>query len=75
MSQTASVDTDGDLTTSLAEGSEPVLDQNRPYALQSTERGKLVMRLNRWSAGRDLWSAIVSRLCGQSSCLRRSLSR
>lgn len=53
--------------------SEPGLNQNRLYALQSIERGECVMRLVRSLAGKDLWSAIVSRLFLTSSYQRRLL--
>ena len=74
MSETASVDTVGVAgpVGSVASLSEPGLNQNRLYALQSIERGECVMRLVRSLAGKDLWSAIVSRLCQSSSYQRRS---
>lgn len=64
VSETASVDTNrvegaADSVTNLA---APGLNQNRLYALQSIGREKLVVRLVCSLAGKDLWSAIVSRL-------------
>jgi hypothetical protein len=75
VSETASVDTFGVAgpVGSVASLSEPGLNQNRLYALQSIERGECVMRLVRSLAGKDLWSAIVSRLCQTSSYQRRLL--
>lgn len=63
--ETASGDTNrvedsADSVTSLP---EPGLNQNRLYALQSIEREEFVVRLVRSLAGKDLSSAIVSRLC------------
>jgi hypothetical protein len=65
VSETASADTVG---VGL---SVPGLNQDRVYALQSMVRGGFVMRLVRSLAGKDLWSAIISRLCQQSSYQRR----
>jgi len=75
VSETASADTVGieGLAGSVASLSKPGLNQNRLYALQSIERGECVMRLVRSLAGKDLWSAIVSRLCQTSSYQRRLL--
>ena len=65
VSDTASVDTEciEDSVASVACTSKPDLDQNRPYAVQSMEREEFVMRLDRSPVGKDLLSAIVSRLC------------
>lgn len=73
--ETASADTVevGGPVGSVTGLSEPGLNQNRLYALQSIERGECVMRLVRSLAGKDLWSAIVSRLCLTSSYQRRLL--
>lgn len=64
VSETASVDTNRveGFADPVADLSEPGLNQNRLYALQSIERGEFVMRLVCSLAGKDLWSAMVSRL-------------
>lgn len=74
VSETASADTGEceDPAGWEADLSTPVLNQNQPFALQSIECGNFVIRLSLSLAGRDLWSAIVSRLCQPSSDLRRS---
>jgi hypothetical protein len=55
VSETASVDTVGVAgpVGSVTNLSEPGLNQNRLYALQSIERGECVMRLVRSLAGKD----------------------
>jgi hypothetical protein len=63
--ETVRGDTNGvrDPAGSVTSFSEPDLNQNRLYVFQSIERGKFVIRLVESLAGKDLWSAIVSRLC------------